>query len=426
MRATLRGLRAGPSRQPRLPEGVPKAALRMSPICFWMPALVAINALAACPLPAQTWLKSPQRRTIAVSTATFYSGPKAADYACGLLSKGTPVDVYGHTDDGWLAIRPPAGSFCWVLANSVTATDQPDIYHVTRQGTIAWIGTTLATPRHYRWQVRLRPGEEVVVLDGGKPVSGPIEGAPNWMMIEPPAGEFRWVRADDLVSSQVAQAGHWKTAHTEAGRTAGASVEPARFEALEAAPLTRGPAPDGRSGVTNATSSRDRDLLVSLKAELASELARPQQSWKLGPLLARAERLSQSPDGDVRRDAFELEQSVLELQRLQQKARGLDSQTRLARAAGNSGQANRLEQLEFDGIGYLVPVHSRRQGVPPFALLDDQNEIVSLVRPSPGLKLHRYANRKVGIYGARHGVPSSPPVLTARRVVVLKDSPGSR
>lgn len=426
MRVTLRGLRAGPNRQPHLPGGEPKAALRMSPICFWMPALVAIIALAARPLPAQTWLESPRRRTIAVSTATFYSGPKTADYACGLLSKGTPVDVYGHTDDGWLAIRPPAGSFCWVLADSVTATDQPDVFRVTGEGTIAWIGTTLATPRHYRWQVRLRPGEEVVVPDGGKPVSGPIEGAPSWIKIEPPAGEFRWIRAAVLTSSKVAQAGHWKTAHTEAGRTADPSVEPARFEALEASPLARGPAPDGRSDVTETTSTRDRDLLVSLKAELASELARPQPSWKLGPLLARAERLSQSPDEDVRRDAFELEQSVLELQRLQHKARSLDSNARLAHTAGNSAEADQLERLEFDGMGYLVPVHSRRQGVPPFALLDDQNEIVSLVRPSPGLKLRRYANRKVGIYGARHDVPSSPPVLTARRVVVLKDTPGSR
>ncbi len=75
----------------------------------------------------------------------------------------------------------------------------------------------------------------------------------------------------------------------------------------------------------------------------------------------------------------------------------------------------------YTGMGWLVPVITSRQDIPRFALTDADGRIVSFVTPSPGMNLHRYQRRRVGIVGRlTQRTPRDAQHLLAERVVLLE------
>ena len=130
---------------------------------------------------------------------TARCGPGGDYYRTDPLRHGQRLEVYLETDDGWLGVRPPEGSFCWVQADAVAADRSGKSGSVTEEGTLAWIGTHLGKARKYLWQVQLSKGEEVDIL-GRAEREGP-DGPQTWYRVAPPAGEFRWVHRDQVVDS---------------------------------------------------------------------------------------------------------------------------------------------------------------------------------------------------------------------------------
>jgi len=130
---------------------------------------------------------------------TARCGPGGDYYRTDPLRHGQRLEVYLETADGWLGIRPPDNSFCWVPADTVQLDRGGKSGRVTESGTLAWIGTHLGKARKYMWQVQLSKDEEVVVI-GRAEREGP-DGPQLWYRIAPPAGEFRWVHRDQVVDS---------------------------------------------------------------------------------------------------------------------------------------------------------------------------------------------------------------------------------
>ena len=133
------------------------------------------------------------------------SDPKM--YPTNRLRKGDKVEVLKELPDGWLGIRPPAGSFSWVRATAV---------HPTAGGTT--------------WVVVAGPGERVPVLVGSSVAEQEptVEGAKvpggtqlyskgyqktgtrgALVQVVPPPSEVRYVRASEVTrtSDTVAGAG---------------------------------------------------------------------------------------------------------------------------------------------------------------------------------------------------------------------------
>ena len=136
---------------------------------------------------------------IAVPKAFAHCGPSDEYYRTDPLRQGQELQVYAETDDGWLGIRPPPESFCWVPAETVQKDSGELEGVVIEDRTVAWIGTHLGRARSYRWQVQLAKGEPVTVI-GRSEREGP-DGPQLWYRIVPPSGEYRWVRRDDIVTS---------------------------------------------------------------------------------------------------------------------------------------------------------------------------------------------------------------------------------
>ena len=135
----------------------------------------------------------------AVQNAYARCGPSDDYYRTDPLRQGQELQVYAETDDGWLGIRPPEESFCWVPAETVQKDSGQLEGVVIEDRTVAWIGTHLGRARSYRWQVQLAKGEPVTVI-GRSEREGP-DGPQLWYRIVPPSGEYRWVHRDHIVAT---------------------------------------------------------------------------------------------------------------------------------------------------------------------------------------------------------------------------------
>ncbi len=133
---------------------------------------------------------------VAVDGAEVHSGPGSVHYATHRLDQNEIVEVYREDPGGWCLIRPPAKSFSLIPASSVTMLSE-DVAELKLDGVEALVGTILGPVEKAMSQISLAKGSRVAVLGEVKwpnPEGKPIV----WLQIEPPSGEYRWIRMADL------------------------------------------------------------------------------------------------------------------------------------------------------------------------------------------------------------------------------------
>lgn len=157
--------------------------------------------------------KLPSIRYVSSSQAELLAGPGDDFYPTSIVKRGQSLEVQQETEDGWLAITPPAGSFSWLPASQGLLLPGGRIVEVTEKSAVSWIGSTLGTAKQYRWQVKLERGQQLAVI-GEQTIPDPATGSKSlWLKIVPPAGEYRWIQTkatskqppEDLNSVQTAQ-----------------------------------------------------------------------------------------------------------------------------------------------------------------------------------------------------------------------------
>ena len=156
--------------------------------------LICVAAAWAAPLSAED--DFPYQAYVAVDGAEVVSGPGHRYYSTDRLSRGVKVEIYREEASGWLAIRPPAGSFSWIDAQFVNRDENDDALGTVTEPTAAWIGTTAERVSEHRQHVTLK-ADEVVRILGEKQVETD-DGEETWLKIAPPAGEFRWIHLRDV------------------------------------------------------------------------------------------------------------------------------------------------------------------------------------------------------------------------------------
>jgi hypothetical protein len=148
----------------------------------------------------------PDIRVVSVPEAEVRCGPTDDPkmYRTNLLHQGDRVEVIEEIKPGgWLAIRPPRGSFSWINARFLQHIDPHQSNYVVTQedAPVPVIYGSPFIPDH-RPNVtgpRLTRGHQVRSLG---PTLSDAEG--SWMPIEPPAGEVRYLRAENVSKVQPA------------------------------------------------------------------------------------------------------------------------------------------------------------------------------------------------------------------------------
>jgi hypothetical protein len=139
---------------------------------------------------------SPYEAYVCVDQADVVAGPGHRFYTTDHLPRGTKVEIYREEPSGWLAIRPPEGSFSWVPGDFVERMADGTTGRVI-QPTGAWIGTTVEHVDEHHQQITLKTGEQIQI-EAEKSAASKSETDRKWLKIAPPAGEYRWIHLRDV------------------------------------------------------------------------------------------------------------------------------------------------------------------------------------------------------------------------------------
>mgnify|MGYP001139996358 CR=1 FL=1 len=136
----------------------------------------------------------PYKAQVVKQNTYVRSGPGLEYYPTDLLQPGQLVEVYRHDPGGWCAIRPPEGSFSWVLARQIEIT--PDGLGKAKEDHVPVVVGSRLKNLHDVVQVYLKQGELVELLEEDGP--GRLQEREIWYKISPPSGEFRWIFSQDI------------------------------------------------------------------------------------------------------------------------------------------------------------------------------------------------------------------------------------
>ena len=456
---------------------IPLVASRVAVAVAGVAAAVA-GVAAAEPAP-----QLPITVPVAAPHTYLRAGPGDDFYPTERLAAGTMLEVWAVADGGYCAVRPVPGSHSWMRRLDVQDEPRPagaaagsgTIGVVLTDGAIARVGSQLNDLRHVT-QVALEAGERVNVLETVRVASGRHAG--EWVRIEPPAGEFRFARGEDLsLPSELAvvpeptavAAGAALAAAGEALaaiRDAGSAVQQAVAEIPEPAPppaaaeagaapglLNPGPAvnrlfagwlPRGTNvfdgpgsvaptAVSAGAAATSADELADIDLALSLAVAGPSDAWNLGPLRERLRLAATRATSETERTrAQAIDARLARFEAIQARQRALaaappagDAPVRIGgmwsslSALGSrpvrpgvmpggapaGGQPTWTPPDQVETTGRLATVISRRPDAPRWALVDEQNNVLTFIAPQAGLNLAPLVGQQVSIRGARGYMP---------------------
>ena len=143
---------------------------------------------------------------IILPNAEVRSGPGSDSklYGTNNLKAGDVITVVQERADGWLAIRPPDGSFSWVQSKYLQriVPNQPNYLVQTNDGNKipVYIGSAVLNTKPTLESARLTRGSQVKSLGAEQ-----SDGKENWIPIAPPENELRYIRCE-AIGKQAVQA----------------------------------------------------------------------------------------------------------------------------------------------------------------------------------------------------------------------------
>ncbi|WP_442482168.1 hypothetical protein [Aeoliella sp. SH292] len=396
-------------------------------------ATLATNAASSAKV-----LDEPYSVWVGPTGAKVYSGPGTDYYGTQQLPEGTECQVYEELRDGWLAVRPPEGSYSLVLRSALGEVEE-GLAEVIRDQTPSRIGSVVSD-QFGSVHIRLEAGEVVTVLDR--------QGSTNsqWVTIAPPAGEFRYVRATDVTHAparRVAQLEGADKSENWRGIEVDTVVEPAATASTDsadetirvvthdepttapAATTTLAPAP-ASPPLGSAPLPLDAPFakkLDHLEVQLSRRVAGPANLWVFDDLEREAALLmsqaSTAPEQQaITSIADRLRRFSAIGDRYRSNGAALAASANLPPSSTtptNSRPGNLATAASditpdtgvggFDAVGVLRPVVSKNGNAPPYALVDDSGKIVTFITPSPTLNLQQMLGQRVGVNGTRGFLP---------------------
>lgn len=399
----------------------------------------------------------PYQARIIVGGAPILSGPGENFYPTDTLIQGDTVEVYREKPGGWLAIRPPVGSYSWVAEKDLILKDG-GLAEVVKDDVASRIGSRLSD-RHNAAQVRLKKGEGVEVL-GEENLGGE-----KWYKIAPPAGEFRWIHASVVERSGPVQTSGSAPTTTPADEDANVIQQTSGIAAATAPnaaatsdsgvppllpvskpsdpstpPLptasstatTTPPAPQTAPATTSqppaAQASGDLSHeLAAVELRLSRMAAAPTNLWNTERLERDTAQLMARAKTQAERDAIRVTQDKINRfaeigRRANPSSSNVAQSGQLPTTPQSNGVATTVAGVQYDAVGILRPVVSRRPGAPQFALVDERGQVITFVTSTPDLNLQPYLGHRVGVVGNRGYIPEfQRSNVTAARVTPLND-----
>jgi hypothetical protein len=301
-------------------------------------------------------------RTITAAEVEVRSGPSMDPkfYPTSKLHQGDVVKVVKNrpAQNGWIAIKPPRGSFSWINAVLVQVDDHTGV--VRAEDSPVLIGSALTNSPPSVRTTPLPRGATVVILD--KPLVA-SDGS-RWLPIEPHITEVRYIPASALEGGPV---------HAVASKPAG----PVN------APASAGPESDPAGDI------KDPRFLQAQQAEREGRYA---DAEKLYQQLA-----DQTTDPNVK---------LVCLNRLSHLRPTAGPQANLTGQIiptpanqGATGAVNPAAAGQWSGPGWFRKAGFNLDGKQVYAFQDYRGQHLFYLMAEAGVSLDQYVNRNVNVYG---------------------------
>ena len=385
----------------------------------------------------------------------------------GPAESGEIVEILGQkefksaSNSGiWYKIAPPSGEFRWVHGKYVDPDYLTSGVRTSRAGQSPLLGQVETDksedePRLLRTltDAEQPSAADVVPSPGGAEEPDMPAEEPSVAFREPSSSkEPTFATSEDEApdpESVVKTADHWSptvtgspaevvratpVSATRRDRPDGAEVEASLTHRSKLIPELN-TAEDGGAG--DGVKKNFRAELNELEMELSIMLAEEPTVWnfdetRLGvqSLLANAETALER--GKARGLASKIEQAMDIKQRYDAVGDVIartDRHNRQLAQLSNSraqsraklvGQTRAETRGRFDGVGRLARVVTPKVGSPTYALIGEKGDVTCYVTPAPGVNLHYYLGRQIGITGIR-GILADRNVqhVTAKHVVEM-------
>ncbi len=374
------------------------------------------------------------------------------------FKKGETVEIIAEeTVDGkkWYKVAPPCGEFRWIHATNVErVTVTPPA--VAQPIVTVPLPEAKAEPR----DTSEHSDAAVTLASDSQPQpetdwrAAPVDA--NQGAEKPAPAESTSDAAKPAIESPKTQPGDSAAANAAAPPTSTAtptSAGPAAVAATISAPPTHAAAP------LPASNDLSRQL-TEIELRLSRIVAEPPITWQIEPLRQESQQLLAGASDQANRAAVgatmaKLDRFAAIARQYQQRAPASNSSTYGAGSgdprttagdprtiatnqpaitpipygagAGYQPTADPADTRHpasdtsnYDAVGILRPVVSKRTGAPQFALVDERGQVISFVTPTPDVNLQPYLGHRIGVTGSRGYIPEFQRAhVTAGRVSPL-------
>ncbi len=347
------------------------------------------------------------------------------------LKEGELIQILGEKsvaakagEETWLKIAPPAGEFRWIHLRDVSRQMPPPIESPPPAELENAEPDEPEPPAEPQRLEVAGPAMALDDIDRAGPRRGRVE--PAQFQTSSPA--TKPISPDGFVPRKRRDGEHVAPQHvpaplpaSSAGRLRAPVGGAARI--AEARPGFEQPAP-----VSSGSGGAGDDLAAQLERielDLSLMVAQDKTLWDLASIKARARQLvDRGPDPAGRGQARLLLEKVEQFERAfaVQDYGPIRASAADAGSAAAARPAGGIEDPRYDAQGWLKPVISRQGDKPiaPYAVVDRDGQPQCFITPRPGVNLHRYENKQVGVYGRRGYLEQlKKPHVTAERVIDL-------
>jgi hypothetical protein len=345
-----------------------------------VPVLAGITLLLTCALVRAD--PAPDELAVSAAEVEVRSGPSPKFYATGKLYRGQKVQVVRDREapEGWLAIKPPPGSFSWIKSLFLKQVDaQTGVVVAGDVPVPVRVGSSVTNVPPSVEQVKLQRGTQVVILD--KPLYAD-SGA--WVPIQAPPQEVRYIPAEAVKAAPpvvTAVASKQPEAPAAAEAAPAADSEEARLRLRAKQAEKEGKTDEARElykQVAKMTCDHDVRILCHNRLHYLEQAAQakpdPQKAAAAGPAAVNTARpatvAAAAPAGQ------------------RGQTTSLYSNSAVPSVAAQWSSAGRLRMAAFQMDGKQVYVLENGQGQP-----------LLYATAYPGVSLDPYIGRTVFLYG---------------------------
>lgn len=388
----------------------------------------------------------PYEAVVQTDGVQIRSGNGTKFYGTGKLKRGDRVTVIRHDPGGWFVIEPSAGSFSLIPSQNVTRSPVDPARGVVANPTGKPIAVRVGSEISNDFGVMQRqlvPGDEVEIL-GERLLPGDKGAAQKWLLIKPPAREYRWITGQSVVAaSQLEKAVTINSINqSEPRRPTERSPKP--IVVLQVSGTYDEPKPAAKpqqsskrksgntwslNGLTPEELAAERAALEELERRYLAIKEQPSERWDFGTLPDEYLELRDH----VRHPAIQ-RKIDLRLRDLVADERFRDANADFLRITTVAAQREaqllavqeQLEQAQksqpvFDGAGIVQLAADATPQAPRFVLLAPDGRVLAHLQPEPGVELAPWVGREAGLTGRRsHQAALATDVIQVQRLSAVK------